>query len=67
MEKIKRFLEPLKFYPRYGVINFFLSLYNGSWGYLAPWFFSTIVGYFEVSGSTGLFSPEAVRLISIYT
>jgi len=67
MEKIKRFLEPLKFYPIYWVVNFFMSLYNGSWGYLTPWFFSTIVGYFEVSGSTRIFSTEAVKLITIYT
>lgn len=67
MEKIKRFLEPIKFHPKYVIANALESINQGSWGYLTPWFFATITGYLEVSSKTQIFSPEALRLIWIYS
>jgi ABC-type multidrug transport system fused ATPase/permease subunit len=66
MEKIKRFLEPLRWHKKYGIIVAITWAIDGTWWFMYPWIYSNIVNLLTNSQDTGIFSQEVWRFGLMY-
>lgn len=65
-QTIKKFLEPLGYYKKYGIILLVVGLLEGLWGFFHPRLYSNLVSFLTTSQQTGVFSEEALRTSLIY-
>lgn len=65
-QTIKKFLEPLGYYKKYGIIVLLAWAIDGIRWFVYPWLYSNIINYLTRSQETGVFSQDALKLTIIY-
>lgn len=65
-QTIKKFLEPLGYYKKYGIIVAIAWAIDGIRWFAYPWLYSNIINLLTNSQETGIFSQEAWKLAIIY-